>query len=107
MAERISWRSSTPFVLCHFIPFAAFLTGVTTRALVLFAVLYVTRVLCITAGYHRLLAHRAYRANRLVTFLVAFGGTTAVQRGPLWWAAHHRDHHRYADSELDPHSPTK
>jgi len=28
-----------------------------------------------------------------------------VQRGPLWWAAHHRKHHRHADTEVDVHSP--
>ena len=32
-------------------------------------------------------------------------GCTALQKGPLWWAAHHRDHHRFADSEGDVHSP--
>ena len=31
--------------------------------------------------------------------------TSAVQRGPLWWAAHHRKHHRHSDTELDVHSP--
>ena len=34
-------------------------------------------------------------------------GATSVQRGPLWWAAHHRSHHRHADTELDPHSPVR
>jgi stearoyl-CoA desaturase (Delta-9 desaturase) len=28
-----------------------------------------------------------------------------MQKGPLWWAAHHRNHHRYSDTELDIHSP--
>jgi stearoyl-CoA desaturase (delta-9 desaturase) len=42
-----------------------------------------------------------------VQFLLAFGGTTAVQKGPLWWASHHRAHHRYADTEQDVHSPLK
>jgi stearoyl-CoA desaturase (delta-9 desaturase) len=36
-----------------------------------------------------------------------FGGTTAAQKGPLWWAGHHRDHHRFADTERDVHSPLK
>ena len=38
-------------------------------------------------------------------FVLAFGGTTAAQKGPLWWAAHHRDHHQYSDTERDIHSP--
>jgi stearoyl-CoA desaturase (delta-9 desaturase) len=32
-------------------------------------------------------------------------GASSVQRGPLWWAAHHRNHHRHADTEQDVHSP--
>jgi stearoyl-CoA desaturase (delta-9 desaturase) len=40
-------------------------------------------------------------------FLMAFAGTTAVQKGPLWWASHHRAHHRYVDTERDPHTPRK
>jgi stearoyl-CoA desaturase (delta-9 desaturase) len=38
---------------------------------------------------------------------MAFGGTTALQKGPLWWAAHHRDHHRWSDTEQDVHSPIR
>jgi stearoyl-CoA desaturase (delta-9 desaturase) len=41
-----------------------------------------------------------------VQFGFALLGASAVQRGPLWWAAHHRNHHRHADTPRDPHSPT-
>jgi stearoyl-CoA desaturase (Delta-9 desaturase) len=40
-----------------------------------------------------------------VQFLFAVFGAASVQRGPLWWAAHHRHHHRHADQHDDPHSP--
>jgi stearoyl-CoA desaturase (delta-9 desaturase) len=39
--------------------------------------------------------------------VLAFGGTTATQKGPLWWAANHRAHHKYTDTERDPHSPQR
>ena len=32
-------------------------------------------------------------------------GTAAMQKGPLWWAGHHVNHHRFADRDGDPHSP--
>ncbi|HJU83656.1 MAG TPA: fatty acid desaturase, partial [Holophagaceae bacterium] len=38
-------------------------------------------------------------------FLLAFLAQTSAQKGVLWWASHHRDHHRYSDSEQDIHSP--
>jgi stearoyl-CoA desaturase (delta-9 desaturase) len=43
--------------------------------------------------------------NRVVRFVWSFIGTAAMQKGPLWWAGHHVNHHRYADRDGDPHSP--
>jgi stearoyl-CoA desaturase (delta-9 desaturase) len=82
-------------------------TGVHVRDLVLLGVLYVGRVFFITAGYHRYFSHRAFRVGRVTQFVLAFGGLTAVQKGPLWWAGWHRRHHRYADTARDPHSPER
>jgi stearoyl-CoA desaturase (delta-9 desaturase) len=61
----------------------------------------------ITAGYHRYFSHRSYKLGRGMQFVMGFGGSTAVQKGPLWWASHHRNHHRYSDTDLDLHSPLK
>jgi len=99
------WISAVPFFLVHLAPFAAFFVEVTWQDWVLCAVLYVTRMFCITAGYHRYFSHRSYKMGRVAQFLMAFGGTTAVQKGPLWWASHHRVHHRYTDLDGDVHSP--
>jgi stearoyl-CoA desaturase (delta-9 desaturase) len=101
----VSWRTSAPFLLCHLIPLLAVVTGVHVRDLVLLGGLYVGRVFFITAGYHRYFSHRAFRVGRVTQFVLAFGGLTAVQKGPLWWASWHRQHHRYADTDRDPHSP--
>ncbi len=59
----------------------------------------------VTAGYHRYFAHKSFSTGRAMQFVFAFGGLTAAQKGPLWWAAHHRTHHRYTDTERDPHTP--
>jgi stearoyl-CoA desaturase (delta-9 desaturase) len=96
-----------PFVAFHAVPLAALWTGVTVSSVVLLVSLYAARVFFITAGYHRYFAHRAYRMGRVPQFLMALGGLTAVQQGPLWWAGNHRDHHRYADTDRDPHSPLR
>ena len=105
--ERINWISSLPFLLFHLVPLLAVVTGVTWTALAIFGTLYAVRMFAITAGYHRYFAHKSYRANRPVQFVLALLGSTAVQKGPLWWAAHHRAHHRYSDTEQDVHSPQK
>jgi stearoyl-CoA desaturase (delta-9 desaturase) len=72
-----------------------------------FVVYTLGRIWFITAGYHRYFAHRAYRTGRVFQFVLAFGACSAAQKGPLWWAGHHRDHHRYSDTELDVHSPLR
>ena len=105
--EKVNWISSLPFLLFHAVPLLAVFTGVTWKAVAIFGVLYGLRMFAITAGYHRYFAHRSYRTSRPVQFLLAFVGSTAAQKGPLWWAGHHRAHHRYSDTDRDIHSPQK
>src|SRR5262249_6436402 len=66
--------------------------------------LYFVRMFAITGGYHRYFAHRSYKMGRGMQFGMALLGTTAVQKGPLWWAAHHRTHHKFSDEPEDIHS---
>ena len=105
--DQLNWATSVPFFLFHLVCLGAVFTGIHARDLILCGVLYTVRMFLITAGYHRYFAHRSYRMNRVMQFLMALGGTTAAQKGPLWWAANHRDHHRFADTEADVHSPLK
>ncbi|MBM3756942.1 MAG: acyl-CoA desaturase [Acidobacteria bacterium] len=69
------------------------------------AATYSIRMFGVTAGYHRYFSHRSYRLGRVGQFLMAFLAQTSGQKGVLWWAAHHRDHHRHSDTERDIHSP--
>jgi stearoyl-CoA desaturase (delta-9 desaturase) len=82
-----------------------FLTGADGPALGLCAATYLVRMFGVTAGYHRYFSHRAFRTSRWFQFALAWLGCSALQKGPLWWAAHHRQHHRHADTGADPHSP--
>jgi stearoyl-CoA desaturase (delta-9 desaturase) len=66
--------------------------------------LYAVRMFGLTAGYHRYFAHRSYKTSRAFQFLLALLGASATQKGPLWWAGHHRTHHKYSDEPRDPHS---
>lgn len=53
---------------------------------------------------HRYFSHAAYKANRLVTFILAILGCLAYQYGPIWWSSKHRRHHKECDKPNDPHS---
>ena len=105
--ETVNWRSSIPFLGLHLVPLAAIWTGVTAGDLWLCAALYAVRMFFVTAGYHRYFAHRSYKTSRGLQFVMALGGATAAQKGPLWWAGNHRRHHQFADTERDPHSPRR
>ena len=78
---------------------------VTWVDLLLCASFYYLRMFGITAGYHRYFSHRTYKTGRVFQFILAMIGTTALQKGVLWWAAHHRAHHKYSDEPQDIHSP--
>lgn len=66
---------------------------------------YFVRMFAVTGVYHRYFSHRTYKTSRTFQFLLALLGTSATQKGPLWWASAHRRHHKYSDTELDIHSP--
>jgi stearoyl-CoA desaturase (delta-9 desaturase) len=99
------WLKNLPFVSLHLACLAVFFVEPTPLALLLCGVLYVVRMVGITAGYHRYFAHRSYKTSRPFQFVLACLGCSALQKGPLWWAAHHREHHRHSDTPEDPHSP--
>ncbi len=61
----------------------------------------------ITAGYHRLWAHRSFRASLLVRLALLIGGSGALEGSVKWWCGGHRLHHRYTDSVYDPYDATR
>lgn len=77
----------------------------TRETLILFVVTFLIQSFGISVGYHRLFSHRAFQANRPLTFLIALAGGLAGQGAIRRWAQHHRLHHRYTDQAGDPHSP--
>lgn len=103
--KRIDWLRALPFVGLHLACVAVIWVGVSWVAVAVAALLYAVRMFAITGFYHRYFSHRTFQTSRPVQFLFAAIGASSVQRGPLWWAAHHRSHHRHADQPLDPHSP--
>ncbi len=104
-AKKIEWVRIIPFIGVHVACLSVFFVGWQTDAVMIAAVLYVVRMFAITGFYHRYFSHRTFRTSRAMQFVFAVLGASAAQRGPLWWAAHHRKHHRHADTELDVHSP--
>ncbi|MDH3592483.1 MAG: fatty acid desaturase, partial [Planctomycetota bacterium] len=94
-----------PFIAIHLLCAGVIWVGWSWSAVAVAAALYVVRMFAITGFYHRYFSHRAFRTSRPAQFVFAVLGNMAAQRGPLWWAAHHRHHHRHSDTHDDVHSP--
>jgi stearoyl-CoA desaturase (delta-9 desaturase) len=103
--EDIVYPSAIPFVLVHLACFGAIWSGVTWPAFIICVTLYWLRIFAIGAGYHRLFSHRAYKTSRAFRLVLAIIAQSTTQKSVLWWAAKHRHHHLYSDTELDVHSP--
>ncbi len=101
------WGQAVPFFALHLVPLGALWTGVHVRDFVVCAVLYFIRMFGVTGVYHRYFAHRTYKTSRVFQFMLAFLAQTSAQKGALWWAAHHRTHHKFSDKPGDPHSSTR
>ena len=94
----VFWFVQASALLIFAVPF-------TWTLVILCTLSHFVRAIGLTLAFHRYFAHRSFQMNRFVRFVWTFIGTAAMQKGPLWWAGHHVNHHRYADRDGDPHSP--
>ena len=103
--RKYGWVVSVPFFAVHVGAIVGIaLYGWSWNLVALAVGLYYVRMFGVTGGYHRYFSHRTYRTGRVFQFVLAFLAQTSLQKGALWWAAHHRDHHKYSDTPKDPHS---
>jgi stearoyl-CoA desaturase (delta-9 desaturase) len=101
---KVQWTHEIGFILVHLSPLLIFVTGGTFVDWMICLILYFGRMFFVTAGYHRYFAHKTYKTSRVFQFIIAFFAQTSLQKGALWWASSHRDHHKFSDTPPDPHS---
>lgn len=98
------WTMISWFAAVHVLTLVA-LPMISVRNVMIAAVLwFVTGCLGITAGFHRLFAHRSFKTSRGMQWFFAFCGSLAFQGGVLEWVARHRMHHSFTDTDDDPHN---
>ena len=106
----INWTPTFMFALTNLVvvtlvPWYGLTHGYSVSAVVAFVVLTWLTELAITAGYHRLWSHNAYKAHWSVRLFYALFGAMALQNTILHWSSGHRVHHRHVDDvDLDPYS---
>lgn len=74
---------------------------------VAFVLYWLTGGIGITLGFHRLVSHRSFEVPKWLEYILIFCGTLACQGGPLDWIGLHRMHHKYSDTEPDPHDSNR
>jgi stearoyl-CoA desaturase (delta-9 desaturase) len=103
--HRINWPGSIPFFGLHVGAIVGIaLLGWSWKGFALAVGLYVVRMFFVTAGYHRYFAHRTFRTSRAMQLVFALGAMSSSQKGVVWWASHHRKHHKHSDLPGDVHS---
>jgi stearoyl-CoA desaturase (delta-9 desaturase) len=105
--DKIDWLRAVPFMLMNLACLLVFWLGVSPIAVEVAAAFYFIRIFSIGAFYHRYFSHRTFKTNRFWQFIFAIMAMSSAQRGPIWWASHHRNHHSTADQERDAHSPVQ
>jgi stearoyl-CoA desaturase (Delta-9 desaturase) len=99
------WNLSVPFFAVHAIAIVGiFWMGWSWKGAALAIGLYYARMLFVTSAYHRYFSHRTFKTSRWFQFVLAFLAQTSSQKGVLWWAGHHRQHHKLSDKPGDVHS---
>jgi stearoyl-CoA desaturase (delta-9 desaturase) len=99
------WIGALPFYAVHVAAVVApILMGWSWSGFALAVGLYYLRMFGVTAGYHRYFSHRSFKTSRAFQFVLALLAMTSVQKGVIWWASHHRVHHKNSDQPGDVHS---
>lgn len=97
------WLFGSPLIALY----GMMTTRLQATTAIISVIFYFVGGLGITAGYHRLLSHRAYECHWTLKYLLLMMGTSAFEGSALWWASDHRTHHRFTDTEKDPYNANR
>lgn len=104
---QIVWRNVILMSLLHigaFMGLRQCFTSAQWKTIILGYVLYVMGGIGITAGAHRLWAHRSYKAKMPLRILLACMQSLAFENSIYEWSRDHRVHHKYSETDADPHN---
>ena len=110
--KNISWFIAGFIIFYHVLlliglPFYFYNYSPSLSLILISVALFFLTGLSITVGYHRYYSHRTFKPNKFVEMALLFFGTLAIEGSVIRWSYNHRLHHRFTDSEEDPHSIKK
>lgn len=96
-----------PLIALTLLPIHLWYKSIPLSILIFTLVFAAATNLSVTAGYHRLFAHRSYEARSFLKLVLLLFGASAFQGSALKWASDHRRHHNFEDTPNDPYAITK
>jgi stearoyl-CoA desaturase (delta-9 desaturase) len=103
----VAFLTLTPLAAAIAVPWYIVKYGVSWMEIAACVVMLMVTGLSVTAGYHRLFAHRAYSAPAAIRAIFAVFGAAAFENSVIVWSAAHRFHHRHVDTDDDPYNAQK
>ncbi|XP_075992900.1 acyl-CoA Delta(11) desaturase-like [Anticarsia gemmatalis] len=103
----IEWRNATPLILLNLsIPYGFYVlfTDTMWQTFVFSCFVYISSLMGITLGPHRLWTHKTYKAKLPLQFVLVILATMPFQGSVIHWSRDHRLHHKYSDTDVDPHN---
>ncbi|CAG0883720.1 unnamed protein product [Cyprideis torosa] len=104
---KIVWRNVILMTILHgYFPYACYLFFFAIQWKTFFytwGLLYLSGF-GITAGAHRLWAHKSYKARLPLRLFLTFCQTLAFQNDIYEWCRDHRVHHKFSETDADPHN---
>ncbi|XP_068160798.1 acyl-CoA desaturase [Antennarius striatus] len=107
--RRIVWRNVFSMTALHIgAVYAIFLIPSASPLTLLWSLLcFLISALGITAGAHRLWSHRSYKASLPLRIFLCSANSMAFQNDIYEWARDHRVHHKYSETDADPHNASR
>lgn len=104
--RRIVWRNVILFIFLHFgaLYGLVLLPQVKYQTLIWTVFLYFIAALGVTMGVHRLWSHRSYKAKLPLRIALSICNNVSFQNSILEWCRDHRVHHKFAETDADPHN---
>jgi stearoyl-CoA desaturase (delta-9 desaturase) len=104
--DRINWTTSSFLIVTFFTaligtPLYIAYFGIDLFQILLFVFFFIATGMSITLGYHRLFAHKAFKAGNSVKLTTLLFGAAAFEDSALDWSSDHREHHKHVDDEDD------
>jgi stearoyl-CoA desaturase (delta-9 desaturase) len=102
---KLKWRNIIAFIYLHIFSIVSFFYlphCLSTYIYQFFLAVFIG--FGTTAGSHRLFTHRTYRAKPLLRWFIIYLQTMAGQEPIYRWVRDHRVHHKFTDTNADPHN---